>query len=56
MPNYHAGACGEIGSAQKDCALEYVYSHPFAPYAPEYYVVSFSPDDRVIDSKHLISP
>jgi len=55
-PNYHAGACGVIHLAQKNCALEYVYSHPFAPILPDYYVVAFSPDDRAIKVEHWQSP
>jgi hypothetical protein len=56
MPNYRAGACGSIGPALSNCALEYIYSHPFAPFIPEYHVISFSVDDRVIDSEELDSP
>ena len=55
-PNYHAGHCGVIHVPLKNCALEYVYSHPFAPLLPDYYIVSFSPDDRVIDAEHWTSP
>src|SRR4029077_6787302 len=55
-PNYHEGKCGVIHFPDKNCAVEYVYSHPFAPFVPEYYVpayyvVSFSPEDRVIDAE-----
>ena len=56
MPNYHAGVCGEIGPPKEACVLEYVYSHPFASLIPEYHVVTFSADDRVIDSEELDSP
>jgi hypothetical protein len=55
-PNYHAGKCGVIHLPDKNCALEYVYSHPFAPIVPEYYIVSFSPDDRVIEADQWSSP
>lgn len=55
-PNYHAGKCGVIHFPDKNCALEYVYSHPFAPIVPEYYIVSFSPDDRVIEAAPWSSP
>jgi hypothetical protein len=55
-PNYHAGNCGTINVAKKNCALEYVYSHPFAPFLPDYYIVSFSPDDRVIEAERWTSP
>lgn len=54
--NYHKGSCGEIGSSDKTCATEYVYSHPFAPWLPDYYVVEFSVEDKVIQAEHLTSP
>lgn len=41
-PNDHAGGCGIIHFPIKECAIEYVYSHSFAPLVPEYYIVSFS--------------
>ena len=55
-PNYHAGKCGVIHLPDKNCAMEYVYSHPFAPLVPEYYIVSFSPEDRVIEADEWDSP
>lgn len=39
-----------------NCATEYVYSHPLAPFLPDYYVFSFSADGRVIQAIHLVSP
>lgn len=50
-PHYHAGKCGVIHIPDKACAVEYVYSHPLAPIVPEYYIVSFSRDDRVIEAQ-----
>jgi hypothetical protein len=55
-PNYHEGKCGVIHFPDKNCAVEYVFSHPFAPLVPEYYIVSFSPEDRVIESDEWDSP
>lgn len=55
-PNYHAGKCGVIHCPEKGCMVEYVYSHPFAPLVPEYYIVSFSRDDRVIEADNWNSP
>ena len=57
-PNYYAGKCGRMEGELVDegCAVEYVYSHPFAPLLPDYYVVSFSVDDRVIQADHWVSP
>jgi hypothetical protein len=55
-PNYYAGKCGVIHFPDKNCALEYVYSHPFAPIVPDYYIISFSADDRVIEAGPWDSP
>lgn len=55
-PNYHEGKCGVIHFPDKNCAVEYVYSHPFAPLVPEYYIVSFSSEDRVIEADEWDSP
>jgi hypothetical protein len=55
-PNYHAGKCGVIHVPDTSCAVEYVYSHPFAPLVPQYYIVSFSQDDRVIEADEWDSP
>ncbi len=44
-----------LGVPYKDCSYEYVYSHPFAPLVPEYYVVVFT-DDSVIHTAVLRSP
>jgi hypothetical protein len=55
-PNYYSGNCGVIHFPDKTCALEYVYSHPFAPLVPEYYIVSFSSDDHVIEASPWSSP
>jgi hypothetical protein len=56
MPNYYHGNCGVIHVPLKDCSLEYVYSHPFAPLTPEYLIVSFSKDGRVIEAESWDSP
>jgi hypothetical protein len=55
-PNYHGGKCGVIHVPDKNCSLEYVYSHPFAPIVPDYYIVSFSSDDHVIEADQWNSP
>ena len=55
-PNYHLGKCGVIQPPAQTCALEYVYSHPFAPIIPDYYVVTFSNDHRVIEANRWSSP
>ena len=55
-PNYHEGSCGVIHFPDKNCATEYVYAHPFAPWIPDYYIVSFSSDNRVIEANQWTSP
>jgi hypothetical protein len=49
--------CGEyLGGSPSGCAEEFLYAHPYAPLVPEYWVVDFNQDRRVINSLHLISP
>jgi hypothetical protein len=55
-PNYYEGKCGVIDVPDKNCSLEFVYSHPFAPIIPEYHIVAFSMDDRVIEADDWNSP
>ncbi len=55
-PNYRLRACGTLGGNPPGCTLEYVYSHPLAPLVPNYYVVYFSANDRVLDTAFLSSP
>jgi hypothetical protein len=56
QPNYHSGACLDDMKLSALCDRELVYSYPFAPWVPEYYVVDFSSDGRVLDREHVISP
>src|SRR5580692_3470159 len=44
-PNYHSGACLQDLTNTPKCSKQLVYSHPFAPLVPEYYVVSLTSDD-----------
>jgi len=56
-PNYYDGPCGRsFTNPLPTCAIEYVYGHPFSPLDPEYYVVSFSSEDRVIQADRWSSP
>lgn len=56
-PNYRLGECGTLGDgAPPGCTLEYVYSYPLAPLVPNYYVVYFSANERVVDTAFLSSP
>jgi len=56
-PNYYSGKCGRIDlSPDAGCTVEYVYSDPLAPLNPDYYVVEFSADARVLEAEHLPSP
>lgn len=38
------------------CAKEYFYASPFSPLLPEYYVVRFDQQNRVIDTASYASP
>src|ERR1700677_5004273 len=55
-PNFHSGACLQDLRVSQGCTSELVYSHPFAPLEPEYYVVDLSADKKVISADHLIPP
>ena len=55
-PNYYEGRCGVIHVPNKNCSLEFVYSHPLAPIIPEYHIVAFSIDGRVIEADDWNSP
>jgi hypothetical protein len=55
-PNYYSGSCGVIHNPPQRCVSEYVYGHPFAPLVPEYYIVSFSSENRVIQADQWDSP
>src|ERR1035438_8434543 len=55
-PNYYSGRCGVIAIPLKECALEYVCGHPFAPIMPDYYIVSFSSAEQVIEADRWSSP
>jgi len=55
-PNYHAGPCGEMTKPLPACALEYIYGDPVSPLFPQYYIVSFSADDKVIKKTSVASP
>jgi hypothetical protein len=55
-PNYYVGSCGSIMPSVKSCFVEYIYSHPFAPYMPDYYIVEFSSDGNVVYTYHTVSP
>src|ERR1700721_126169 len=55
-PNYYSGRCGVIANPPPACSTEYVYGHPFAPLAPEYYIVFFSSDERAFQADRWSSP
>lgn len=49
--------CGEyLGDNPTGCVREFVYAHPYAPLAPEYWVVYFNSNNRVLGKVHLVSP
>ena len=55
-PSYYSGRCGVIATPLPNCSLEYIYAPPLAPFYPDYYVVSFSSDDQIIDADRYPSP
>jgi hypothetical protein len=49
--------CGKyVGGYPAGCIEKFVYAHPYAPYAPEYWVIYFNSTHRVISDVHLVSP
>jgi hypothetical protein len=49
--------CGEfLGGKQANCTEEFVYAHPFAPYVPEYWIVSFDSNNKAINFFYTTSP
>src|SRR5271154_6557497 len=49
--------CGKyLGGRPVGCVEEFIYAHPYAPYVPEYWVISFNSDGQTISNVHLISP
>jgi hypothetical protein len=49
--------CGDfLGGKSPGCVEEFVYANPFAPYVPEYWIVSFDMNKRVIDFYYTTSP
>jgi len=49
--------CGAyLGDKSPGCVDEFIYAHPYAPYAPEYWVIDFDSTGRVIGTVHLVSP
>jgi|HubBroStandDraft_1064217.scaffolds.fasta_scaffold204140_2 hypothetical protein len=56
-PPWKDEGCGQyLGGQPTGCAEEFIYAHPFAPYVPEYWVVDFGSNHRVINHVHLVSP
>jgi hypothetical protein len=55
-PNHHSGKCGRVLDSPSGCAVEYVYASPLAHWLPEYYVVWFSSEDRVIGASFTTLP
>lgn len=49
--------CGEyIGGVAPGCTQEFIYAHPYAPYMPQYWVIQFDKDKRVVSHVNQISP
>ncbi len=53
------GKCGTRPLATylpKDCVRELGYADTLAPLTPEYWLIWFGADGRVVDTAHLVSP
>jgi hypothetical protein len=49
--------CGAyLGGKPPGCVEEFIYENPYAPYAPEYWVIDFDSNSHVISNVHLVSP
>jgi hypothetical protein len=49
--------CGDyLGGQPAGCVVDFIYAHPYAPYAPQYWVIDFDSQQRVINKVHLVSP
>jgi hypothetical protein len=49
--------CGKyLGGRPVGCVTEFIYAHPYAPYAPEYWEISFDSNNQTISNIHLVSP
>jgi hypothetical protein len=49
--------CGKYqGGITTGCVEEFVYAHPYAPYAPEYWDIEFDSNNQVISNIQLTSP
>src|ERR1700722_4757081 len=49
--------CGEyLGGSAPNCVEEFVFANPLAPLVPEYWVLQFDSEHRVISHEHLQSP
>jgi hypothetical protein len=49
--------CGDfLGGKSPGCVEEFVYANPFAPYVPEYWIVSFDMNRKAISFYYTTSP
>jgi hypothetical protein len=48
--------CGYLVGSSPDCTEELIYAHPYAPYLPEYWIIDFNRDQRVIRLFYTTSP
>jgi hypothetical protein len=49
--------CGEYSAGNpNECSEEFIYAHPYAPLASQYWVVDFDSGKRVLRSAELQSP
>ena len=49
--------CGKyLGGRPPGCVEEFIYAHPYAPFVPEYWDISFDSNKHTISNVHLVSP
>jgi len=50
------GSCGALTVAPKACAAEYVYKYYYSIFQPQYEVVWFTAEGKVIGVQHVQTP
>ncbi len=47
--------CGYISGGAPDCAEEFIYANPYAPYLPEYWVLQFNRNQQLTNAFYATS-
>jgi len=53
---WRQGSCGSLSAAPSACRVEYVYRYYFRVFQPEFEVVWFDAEGKVIGSQHIRRP